>query len=724
MNRTLFSIALLLVPVYAVSGMASAREAQPASAASSATPLAPVTVRSPSAPRQGGIANLDGASLKDTPVSITIMSRRELDLRQPRTISDLASYDASMGDDYAPVGYYQDTTIRGYILDLATGFRINDLTVVGAQRFAFENVQRVEVLKGLAGIDAGVIAPAGVIDFITKRPADVHSLTFGTDSHGSRYAAADIGTWLTPDFGIRLNTAWEGIHSYVEHANGRRNFYALAADWKIGERAVLRLDSSYQTSAQRSVSGYQLLGGTTVPAHASRTQMLGYEPWQLPVIMGTSNTSARLDLALSKHWKLRLDAGHSRSVINDNVAYAYGCFYTAACASGATPGNFFAPNGEYDIYDYRSPDDTRANDEIKAIVNGQFDTGFLHHTVSLGADFFRRIVHQRPYVYDYVGSANISQRNPPYYPPSPNQPGPPARRLDSWQRALMAQDRIRFGGHWQGVVGARFVRLDESAFDDRGLLQRHTRLHRALPQAALLWMPDAAITGYLSYSESLSLGAEAPWWASNGGTILAPLLSRQTELGARYDSDGGPQLSLAVFRIRRPDQYAMPDASPAGYTFVQRGQNVHQGIELGAHGPLGADLRLDASVAWLRTRAEGIGTPAYEGHQLVNTPAWRTSVFAEYRLPVFPALSLLGGWRYSSEKNALPDGLTRVGAYNVFDTGLVYRTRPGGHTITWRLIVNNVFNRFYWRDTGTAYGDAFLFPGAPRLARLTVTVDL
>ncbi len=607
------------------------RAADPASAQSTATPLKAVTVHGRAESRAAGVGSIDGASLRDTPAAVTVIDRRQLDLRQPRSISDLATTDASMGDDYAPVGYYQDTTIRGYMLDLATGFRINGLTVAGAQRFALEDVQRVEVLKGLAGIDAGVIAPGGLIDFVSKRPAHVRRVTLGTDSHGSRYAAADLGGWLTPNFGLRFNGAWEQTHSYVEHANGQRRMYAIAADWKIGDRALLRLDSNDETNTQRSVSGYQLLGGDTVPAHASRTRMLGFEPWQKPVGIHAGNSSARLDVTLDDNWSLRLAAGHSRSVIDDNVAYAYGCFYTAACASGA-PGQFFAPDGEYDIYDYRSPDDTRVNDELKAILVGQFDTGALNHTLSLGSDTFRRTVDQRPYVYDYVGSANIDQRNPPYFPPSPNQPGPSARRLTSWQRALLAQDRIHVGDDWQVLAGARLVRLDERAYDDSGAPTRRTRLSRTLPQAAVLWQPLAGLTGYLSYSESLSLGEEAPWWATNGGTILAPLLSRQLELGARYDLDNGPSLSAALFRIRRPYQYAQPDASAYGFTFVQRGQAVHQGLELAAHGKIGERLRLDASVAWLRARAEGIGTPAYEGHQVVNVPAWRSSMFAEYRL--------------------------------------------------------------------------------------------
>jgi iron complex outermembrane receptor protein len=66
----------------------------------------------------------------------------------------------------------------------------------------------------------------------------------------------------------------------------------------------------------------------------------------------------------------------------------------------------------------------------------------------------------------------------------------------------------------------------------------------------------------------------------------------------------------------------------------------------------------------------------------------------------------------------------RVPAYNVFDAGLRHRGQWHGHAVTWRLGVDNVFNRFYWRDTGSSGGDDYLFPGAPRLARLSVKVDL
>ncbi len=661
------------------------------------------------------------APLHDTPAAITVITRDQIDDRQPHTLTELVRSDAAVGDSYAPVGYYQDVAIRGFPLDLATGYKLNEMSLVGEQPIALEDKQRVEILKGLAGLEAGVVAPGGLINYVSKRPADVRSATVGTDSHGSRYVAVDVGGWLSPTFGLRVNAAHDGIHSYVDHANGRRNFASLAADWKISPDATLQLDSNYQASSQRSVSGYQLLGGTTIPAHPSRSRMLGFEPWQQPVGVDASNTTLRFNYQLAQQWSTQLSAGHSRSVINDNVAFAYGCFYSADCASGATPGYFFAPNGDYDIYDFRSPGDTRVNDEVRAVLKGSFDTGAITHEINLGTSAFRRTITRRAYVYDYVGTGNIAQVNPPYFAPSPNQPGAPERRLSSWQHAVFALDRVHLGEHWQVLAGARFVRLHERTYDGSGAPQRDTRLSKLLPQAAVMWQPTTQLTTYLSYSESLSLGNEAPYWTSNGGTVLAPLLARQAEAGVKYAWSDSLDLSAALYRLRQPYQFAQPDGTPEGFTFVQHGEEVHTGLELNAAGRVTDNLRLTASLNLIQARAQHTGTSSYEGHQVVNVPRLRTALYADYRLPFAPQLSLLGGWRYASSNVATPNGATRVPAYHVFDAGLRYVSAWNQHAVTWHLNVDNVFNHFYWRDTGSAGGDSYLFPGAPRLARLSVT---
>ncbi|WP_329810664.1 TonB-dependent siderophore receptor [Stenotrophomonas sp. SMYL8] len=729
MNRCLRPTLLSLALCAALPLHASEAEASPDAAATGAerspTELAAVRVQAGKPKADTARVNaFGGGSWKDTPASVNVLERDYLDRRQVRSLSELASNDASLGDAYAPVGYYQNIAIRGFALDAATGYRFNGLSIAGEQRLALENVQSVEILKGEAGLAAGVMAPGGIINYIGKRPAEVRTATLGTDSEGSRYVAVDVGHWITPRLGLRLNAAWDSSNSYVEHADGRRNFYSLAADWLIGERGKLEVDANYQTSSQRSVSGYQLLGARELPHGVDREFLLGYQPWQRPVDIASTNITALHTYDFNDAWQSRVSVGHSRSVIDDNVAFAYGCYYATQCADGSVPGNYFAPNGDYDVYDYRSPDDTRRNQQARAELRGRFETGSVGHELTLGADYFRRTVDKRPSVNEYVGTSNIHDAQVPVFAPSPKMPGPSARRLDSRQTAFFALDRMSFGDDWQWLAGGRFVRLDERAYDKRGTPQRHSRLSRFLPQTAVVWKATDQLNAYASYVRGISLGQEAPFWTSNADTFLPSVQSRQLEVGVKYVPVEALTLGAAMFRISQPYQYARPDNSDVGYTFVEEGTQTHTGLELTANGQLTDALQIVASASVLQARARDTGTPAYEGHQLVNVPKVRASVHVAYALPFVQGLDVTGGWRYAGANVARADGGVRAPDYSVFDAGLRFQHRLHERAVTWNLSVDNVFNRFYWRDTGSSGGDYYLFPGAPRQARLSVTFAL
>jgi iron complex outermembrane receptor protein len=73
---------------------------------------------------------------------------------------------------------------------------------------------------------------------------------------------------------------------------------------------------------------------------------------------------------------------------------------------------------------------------------------------------------------------------------------------------------------------------------------------------------------------------------------------------------------------------------------------------------------------------------------------------------------------------ATVDGKVKVPSYSVFDAGLRFQHTVGQHPVRWNLSVDNLFDRFYWRDTGSTDGDYYLFAGAPRQARLSVTIGL
>jgi len=663
--------------------------------------------------REASVGGFQPAPLLDTPASVSVFSQQLLEDRQVRLLSEVLQSDASVGDSYAPIGYYENFNVRGFELNAASSYRINGQTIAGEQNVALENKQQVELLKGLSGLQSGVSEPGGLINYVTKRAADVRSVTVSSNAQGERYLATDLGGWFGSErqFGLRANLAHEDIRSYVDHADGKRDFASLAFDWQISPDASLQLDAEYQHREQRSVPGYQLLGGSALPHGIDPSDRLAYQHWAKPVQNDSLNLGGRFEYRFNEAWTGTLSASRSKVVIDDYSAFAWG-------SEGGWQSHF-SPEGDYDIYDFRSPDDTRRTDEAQAMLNGHFDALGVQHDLTVGSSAQRRTLDQRPYYNELVGSGNI-YTGAPAVAPSDKPVGASEKRLDSRQYGLFFSDHISFNEQWQTVIGAREVRLDEKTWDENGVAGRHTRQYQLLPNAALIYKPRPDTTVYASYAKGLSAGGTAPWYASNAAEILAPTLSHQLELGIKRDWQG-MSFSAALFQIRQAYQYARPEGD-GSFTYVQQGQQKNIGLELGASGWATSNLQLQASAAAIRARVQGSGTDAYEGHQAINVPRLRAALHAEYSLPL-PGLALLGGARYSASKYASQAGKVEVGGYTVYDIGSRYRTRIGGYDTTLRLTVDNVFDKRYWREVGDYLGDNYLFQGAPRTARLSASVN-
>ena len=671
--------------------------------------------------KNAAVAGFDNAPLLDTPASVAVITEARLKDQQARLLSEVLKNDASVGDSYAPVGYYENFVIRGFALNPASSYKINGRTITGEQNVALENKQQVEVLKGLAGLQSGVSEPGGLVNYVSKRPENVRSVTVSTNEQGERYLATDIGGWLGAEqqVGVRINLAHEDIRSYVDHADGKRDFASLALDWNISPNALLQLNAEYQDREQHSVPGYQLLGGTSVPRHVSPEDMLAYQSWSNPVGIRSLNLDGLFEYRFNDAWKASFSASRSRVVIDDYSTFAWGCYGAASCANTAVP-NHFSAEGDYDIADYRSPDDTRSNEEAQAALNGQFDTGFLKHDLTFGTTAFRRLVDRRKSVNEYIGEGNIYEPTPvlePYDGPL----GHTYRRLDSRQYGLFASDRISFNEQWQTVLGGRQVRLDEETYNQAGATTRHTQRSVFLPQAALIYKPRPDTSLYASYSKGLSLGGEAAWFSSNADEVLPPTTSRQLEVGIKRDFQR-LSLTAALFQISQDLQYNRPN-DDGTTTFVQQGKQKNVGIELSANGRVTSDLQVSASVAAIRARVSSSGTDSYDGHQAINVPKLRASLHGDYSVPGIPGLALLGGVQYSASKYANREATVKVDDYAVFDAGARYTTRVGDYATVLRLTVDNLFDKRYWRDVGESAGDGYLFLGAPRTARLSATVN-
>ena len=673
--------------------------------------------------KSAAVPTFADTALRDTPASVAVIGRAQLDDQQSRLLSEVVRNDAAAGDNYAPVGYYENVSIRGFTLDLASSYQINGMRIAGEQNVALENKDSVEILKGLASVQNGLTAPGGLINYVTKRPANVRSLTMETDSYGARYLATDIGTVFGTQhqFGLRLNAAHEDLRSYVHDSNGLRNFASLAADWAITSQARVQFDAEYQRRQQRSVPGYQLLGGRIIPANVSPTTLLGTQPWSKPVMIDSLNVSGRLDLDLAPDWHAYVAASRSQTVIDDYSTFPYGCGYSSSCGIGGTPPRYFSVNGDFDIYDYRFPDDTRRNDQLQAVLQGRWVSGAIRHDLVLGTSVFRRTVAQSDGVNDYIGSDYIANPNPIVYAPSSMTPGAAYRRLDSRQKALFVVDRLSFHQQWQFLLGLRQTRLDEKTLDVSGAALRTTEKSVLLPQLALIYKPHPALSLYSSYSKGLTLGGQAPWWTENAFAFLSPIVSRQIEAGVKYDWRDQLDLNAAIFQMSQP--YAYPKPVDDGVNYVEQGEERHRGIELSAAGQVNRSLRLTASMAFVEARVGDSGTSSYDGHQIINVPRFRAAVYAAYMVPGVDGLSLLGGWQYSGSKSVTREGDVAIPAYHVFNAGMRYKTRLLGHNAVLRVSVDNVFDRGYWKDAGEYLGDSYLHLGAPRIARLSLQYD-
>jgi len=701
-------------------------------------------------PESVTVGTLDGASLQNTPLSATVVTRSLLNDQVARLLSDVVKNDASIGEDYAPVGYYGDYEIRGFPIDLATGLQINGMTVTGEQDIPLENKQSVEFLKGLAGVESGVASAGGLIDYVTKSPADLKALDLATDHRGTAYGAADLGRFFgsRKQVGTRLNLAGEHIQSYVNGADGWRAMGAGAADWRISPQAILKGNFEYQHKNERSVSGYQLLGGTTLPDlnRIYPSTMLGQQSWEKPNTFDTFNTGTRFDYNLPHDWRAFIAGSFSHSLIDDNVVYAYGTPYDAngnvSCPGAPdAPYYFFCPDGTYGIYDYRNPGELRIDAEGEAMIAGHVRTSFVTHDLTVGGVLFLRSVQmpgmspasapstvQNGAVYTYIGAENIYQPNVAYPIEDPVQSAGP-RQLweDNHQSALVLQDRMHLPGRVQLIAGGRYDALRDHNYS-AGV---NTDKPVWLPQYAITFNPVNDLTLYGNYGVLLSLGPQAPFWTDNGSQYLAPFFTRQAEIGAKYAPGQRILLTAAFFRMRAPFFYPRviqaPDSfctasefyGPGDTCFESAGHETHHGIELNAEGNAANWLRLTASAAAIDAKSSDTGTPSFDNKQVLNVPHLRTAVFADVLLSHVRGLHLMPGWSYTSRKEATRDDVVSVSGYNLFNMGARYT--PGGDEgrVTFHLYADNITDKRYWKDTGASYGDTFIHLGAPTTVRLS-----
>jgi len=665
----------------------------------------------------GGTQEVD---LKDLPASVTVITRDLLDDKQVKVMSEAVRLDASIGDYYSPVGYYENLYVRGFQLDPATSFRINGLTVTGEQNFAFENKERMEILKGVSALEVGAASPGGIVNFVTKRPKEVTSFTVGTGERGTAYTALDYGTFFdeAKTLGIRINAAHENIRPFVAGAEGKRDFASLAIDAKISNKTKVEFDFEYQNKSERTVPSLMMLGDApnasfpNVPADI----MLGRYSWVPPTDIISTNASLKITHEIDNSLKGFFNLGHSEVKINDQSLYAYGCTDSSGWHMN------FCSNGNYDAYDFRSLGEIRKNDQIQTGLTGNNQWLGMKHSWAIGVDELIRSVYKGNSIYYWIGTDNLSQ--PSNIRPTPGIAGNAYKILDHSQSSLFLNDQIDLNSQAKLFAGLRVMQMRQKAYEvTNGNPYAELNKWWLLPQIGLSYALTPQITNYISYSKGVEPGTIALSDSFVNRTVMPPKQTEQYEIGSKLLINADSLLSFALFQMRRPNEFSLYDSGIL-YKLYQEGTVTNRGAEISLSQKVTNRLNLLASAMYLRADQSGaITDPTQNGKQAIGIPHLRSIVNADYLIPNYERLSIQGSWTYSSGKPIDMQNTMQAPSYNKFDAGLKYLDRVGKYQATYRVFVENIFNKFYWRDVSQSFGANMLYPGAPRIIRATANFD-
>ena len=644
-----------------------------------------------------------GANIMDVPSTVNVITRALLEQQAVSGLYDAVRNTAGVTRQQNGGETWDQLVIRGIAVENRTNYRLNgSMPIMNFSQVPMENKERVEVLKGASALYYGFTSPAGVVNFVTKRAGSqpVTSMGLSLDDRGSAVAHVDVGRRFgaQQEFGVRINAAGGTLGSYLDHVgNGNRSFLSTALDWRVSNKLLLKADLEYDRRKVTEQAGVALpaavKGVISLPRAVDPRNLIGPD-WS-NFEAQTKNAQLRADYAITDGWALTVEAGHSETARDRRLAI----FRLNNAAALATGAGRITGNIQHSV---------TASDLLRAELAGNFNTGSIAHELTLGAsrtDKSQDPIYQSNYT---IAAQNLYQPVPVttvVFGPKPASPTTAA--LDTRDTGLYALDRMVFGPQWQSVIGVR----RSSYQSDQGA--SHYDVSKTTPMASLIYKATPELSFYASTARGLEEGETGPTGTVNQGVKMAPGVSKQKELGARWLTPGGTLLSAALFDITRPGYY-----TNAGNVFTSDGEQRYRGLEISTQGKLTRQLSWQTSAQLLDPRFANINAD-YNGKAPENASKRTASAFLAYAFDAVPGLSVNGGAYYYSARPVNDLNQAFLGGVTLFSAGARYASRVLDKAVVWQLNVENAADKRYWAGAGTR-----LASGAPRAIKLSLKVDL
>ncbi len=686
-------------------------------------PPASGTVGLPPVPYAGGqvgtgtrVGLLGNRSVLRTPFNVTGYTEKLINDQQARSLADVVLNDPSVRNDAPPFSERDSFFIRGFsVTNLDTAFD-GLFYLNNPRRSPLEGIDRVEILKGpTALLSGGVGRVGGTINLVPKRAFD-EPLTRVTTAY---FSDAQVGTHVDlgrrfgafKEWGVRFNGAYRNGATPLDRNAIEFGVAALGLDYR-GDRLRASLDLT--TSSQNITAPTSLFNAAAPNIVIPRAPN------------SRRNTASRLEYNDSRY---EMAAGRVEyDILPETTLYAAGglsryredslsSYYQITGSAGqATNTLAIAPT---ELQGFTGEVGLRSN----------FHTGFIGHQFTVSAVEAVNKNFSRGYVPPRLPSFQTNIYDPvelPFgsvatfgLPRASRQP----LFTEITLRSVAVADTLSLGDdRFLFTLGGRYQDVALKSYNTRpgatqGTLATSYQEGRFSPALALVVRPLANLSLYGNYIESLSEGATAPATASNANEVFAPFVSRQKEIGAKYDL-GSVALTASLFEIEQPSAFT----DPATRRFTLGGLQRNRGAELAVFGEPLPGLRLLGGVTFLDARLVATAQGQFDGNAVPGVPTTAFNLYGEYDLPPWlaPGLTLTGRAIYTSGQFYNQANTQSVPDWTRFDAGLRYVV-PGvnGKPVVVRAIVENLLDDSYW--VSAARG--FLAVGAPRTFILSAQVD-
>lgn len=637
------------------------------------------------------VAGKTAQRLREIPQSVSVITRQQLDDENAITIEDALRQATGItvqtsGNPYLGSAYYA----RGYALSSEyDGVPSSSSLNVGTPQFDLAMYDRIEVLRGAAGLTQGAGEPGGVVNFARKRPLDTFQ-TSGSVSVGSWnafHADGDVTGPLNESGSVRGRLVLAGTDQdfYYDNSHARSGMVYGIVEADLTPTTLFSLSGTVQADAKHGV--FQGLPTYTTGGFLDVPQSYNPDPSWTRIGQTSEEVFAELSQRLGDDWQIK----GSLRYHNTTTSARY-----AATETGVNPIDNTA--------DYFSTIDHTDFSWLAADVNatGSFDLLGRTHQLLIGVNYDESR-HRDQYGGSYFPGVNVLAPNIA----DPNDVPTGDFRSPSEQYGAYGQLRLSLMDPLTLVLGGRLTHYDSQTGSGSygGDVPRISNPGgtnaKFTPYAGLLYAVDSDISVYANYASIFVPQTEL----TQAGNALPSRVGNEYEVGAKGSFfDNGLNASVALFDLQDKNRaYNFPIGS---FFYLATGKVETKGFEFELSGSPLPGWDIFAGYTYVDAQYDADATNQGQAYAANVTPRHNFKLWSVYRFSdgVLNGFSAGGGVLASS---SLVGDQVRQSGYAVFSGQLGYKIDDHWQaTVT----VNNIADtRYYqtvnWTGSGNYFGD-------------------